>query len=332
MTFAHPWALLLAIPPLVALWWSHGRAGARAALALPAEPGFWSARPSPRALLAHWHAATFKTLALILLALALARPQKVLPSLGGRGQGIDIMLTVDTSLSMRAEDLSPNRLEAAKDAALRFIRGRAQDRVGLVAFGGAGVLACPLTLDYEALGERLAGLSPGMTRTEGTAIGDGIATAVNHLRAGDAKSRVLILLTDGRSNVGNVDPLTAARAAQAFGVKIYAIGAGRRGPATMTVPGTGLFGAVAQKVQIEEDLDEELLAEIARLTDGRYFRAENLGQLREVYAEIDKLEKSETRLPPASARDDLYPPFILFALLLLLTQALLSCTLLLRWP
>lgn len=332
MTFAHPWVLWLALPPLLALWWAHGRPAARAALSFPASEGFWSAPPSKAALLSRWLPASLKAAAAVLLAVGLARPQKTLPTLGGRGQGIDIMLTVDTSLSMRAEDLFPNRLEAAKDTALRFIRGRVQDRIGLVAFGGAGVLACPLTLDYGALTERLQGLAPGMTRADGTAIGDGIAAAANHLRAGDAKSRVMILLTDGRSNVGGVDPVTAARAAQAFGIKIYAIGAARRGASVMTVPGTGLLGIMPQKVQIEEDLDEGLLTELARLTDGRYFRAENLGQLRDVYATIDKLEKSETRLPPAAAKDDLYRLPVLAAALLLLTQALLSRSLLMRWP
>jgi len=240
------------------------------------------------------------------------------------------MLAMDTSLSMAALDFKPgNRLDAAKETARRFVLGRAQDRMGLVVFGGATQLACPLTADSEALLSQLEGLEPGMTKTDGTALGDGIVSAVNHLKASDAKSRIAILLTDGRHNAGTIDPLTAARAALSFGIRVYTIGAAKKGTSLLPVDDP-LRGRVL--VPLEEDLDEELLSEIARITGGSYFRATNLRELREIYDTIDKLEKSQVRLPDIVSREELYPFPVLAAALLLLLEAALANTLLLRWP
>lgn len=326
MMFAHPWALLLL--PLVALacWWD-AEGGPAAAARYPGEAP--AAGRTPRALLARWAPPALRGLGLTLLAVGLARPQKVSSRAAGAGLGVDIMLAVDTSLSMSAIDFKPNRLEAAKETARRFVLGRAHDRIGLVTFGGASQLVCPLTLDYPSLLEQMDALDPGMTKADGTAIGDGIASAARHLQAGDAKSKVLILLTDGRSNTGVVDPLTAARAAKAFGVKIYTIGTAGRGSSLMPVndPVNGKM-----LVRIDDDLDEDLLAEVARLGDGRYFRATSLKELREVYDTIDQLEKSKIKLPELVSRDDLYRVPVTLALVLLAAESALSATWLLRWP
>lgn len=326
MTFAYPWLLLLLPLAALAFWWD-AEAGPGAAAAYPgAVPA--SARTA-RALLARWGPPAARGLALALLAAGLARPQKVSARAAGSGLGLDIMLVIDTSLSMSALDFKPNRLEAAKDTARRFILGRAHDRIGLVTFGGASQLVCPLTLDYPALLDQLESLSPGMTKADGTAIGDGLASGARHLQAGDAKSKVLILLTDGRSNTGVVDPPTAARAAKTFGVKLYTVGTAGRGPATMPVDDP-VHGRVM--VRIDDDLDEDLLAEIARVGEGRYFRATSLKELRAIYETIDRLEKSKVKLPDLVSRKDLYHVPVALALLLLAAEAALSATWLLRWP
>jgi Ca-activated chloride channel family protein len=198
----------------------------------------------------------------------------------------------------------------------------------MVVFGGAPMLACPLTLDYDALIGRIEDMSAGMTGVDGTALGEGIISALNHLKAGTAKTKVIILLTDGRGNVG-LDAATAAKTAAALGVKIYAIGTAKRGESVMPVDDPSL-GRVM--VRVEEDLDEEGLLEVARITDGKYWRATNLTELRSIYAEIDKLEKTKVKLPEIVSRADLYGLPVLAAALILLAEALLSQGLLLRWP
>jgi Ca-activated chloride channel family protein len=267
--------------------------------------------------------------ALALVALGMARPQRVQRAVGGAGRGIDIVLAIDSSISMNAMDLKPTRLEVAKETAARFVRGRAEDRIGLVTFGGAPLLACPLTVDYDALVERVGSLEGGMTKAEGTAVGDGLVSALRRLKDSTAKSRVVVLLTDGRSNVGAVDPLTAAKAAAGLGVKVYTIGTATRGQSEMMIDDPR-FGRVP--VPVGDDLDEETLSEVARMTGGRYWRAESAAALRAVYAEIDKLEKSAVKLPDLVVRNELYFWPVLLAVLLLLVESALSATWLLRWP
>ena len=331
MRFAYPAVLLLALPVIAAAAWLLRRPqSSRPALLFPAGPQLWSKPLSLRARLARLAPAALTALALLLIVGGLARPQRVSSRLQGLGQGIDIVMAVDTSLSMSAIDFNPlNRLDAAIDTARRFIAGRVQDRIGMIVFGGAPQLAAPLTLDTDALSAELGSLTPGMTHVDGTAIGDGIVSAVNHLKDSPAKSRIIILLTDGRSNTGLIDPVTAAKTAASLGVKIYTIGCAKRGRAMMPVDDP-LRGRVL--VTIEDDLDEDLLTEIARMTDGRYFRATNLQELRQIYATIDKLEKSKVKLPDVVSRNDLYRYPVLAAALLLLLEALWANTWLLRWP
>ncbi|PIR15150.1 MAG: aerotolerance regulator BatA, partial [Elusimicrobia bacterium CG11_big_fil_rev_8_21_14_0_20_64_6] len=221
MRFLYPWLLLLALPALAASAASYWRQG-RGKLGLPAGERLRAHKPSARAQAARAVPPVLAGLALLLIAVALARPQKISKFLGGEGQGIDIMLAIDSSLSMKAVDFAPTRVDAAKETAKRFVLGRAQDRIGLTTFGGAPLLLCPPTLDYDALLGRLEELGAGMTRADGTAIGDGLASAVSRLKDSNAKSKVIVLLTDGRSNTGVVDPLTAAKAAAAYGIKVYA--------------------------------------------------------------------------------------------------------------
>lgn len=328
MRFANPWALLLIVPAALAAAAAVLKPGG-ARLGLPAGDFLRGRAAGVRARAARFAPAGLQTLALVLVAFALARPQKVVRVAGGEGQGIDIVLAIDTSLSMSAVDFKPTRLGAAKEVARKFVQGRAQDRIGLVTFGGAPILACPPTLDYDALQGRIDELEPGMTRSEGTAVGDGLASAVSRLKDSGAKSKVVILLTDGRSNTGVVDPETAAKAAAAYGVKVYAIGVGGKGETSMIVDDPR-YGRV--KVPVTDDLDEELLAEIARVTDAKSFRAENGGELKQVFAAIDKLEKSKVALPKLAAVGDLHFWPLLLAALCLLLESALSAGPLLRWP
>lgn len=327
MRLLHPWALALA--PLA---WAAAAAvlwrGRVAALSFPAGDLARAGAPSRRARLAGAVPVLLPALALTCAAVALARPQSVSALPGDDGRGVDIMLAIDSSGSMRATDLSPTRLGAAKEIAKAFVRGRVTDRIGLVTFGGAPLLACPPTTDYDALLGRLDELQPDMTKVDGTAIGDGLVAAARRLKDLTAKSKVVILLTDGRSNTGAVDPVTAAKTLAVLGVKVYAIGSAGRGPARITVD-TPQGPVVAQ---IDDDLDDELLAQIADITGGKSYRAQNRGELEKVFAEIDRLEKSAVRRPPVVAVADHHAAPLAAAGLLLLAESALAATALLRWP
>lgn len=328
MRFAHPWALGLA-PCVWVLAVAAARWGKAAALAYPAGELLRAKAPTALARAARLVPIALQATALTLAATALARPQKVLAVSGEDGRGVDVVLAIDSSLSMNAMDFKPSRLEAAKDIAVSFVRGRVSDRIGLVTFGGAPQLVCPQTVDYSALTESIEGLEAGMTKTDGTALGDGLASAVRRLKEGNARSKVVILLTDGRSNTGAVDPITAAKAAEALGVKVYTIGTAGRGPALM--PYDDPQGGRSM-VTIDDDLDDELLSEISRITGAKSYRAKNREELAGIFAEIDRLEKSPVRLPALVAVGDLYAWPLGAALLLLLLESALSATALLRWP
>jgi Ca-activated chloride channel family protein len=328
MRFLHPWLFLLAVPALLAAAASvllsvYGKLG------LPSGERLRARGPSTRARAARVAPPALVALAACLIAAALARPQKISKFVASNGEGIDIMLSIDSSLSMKAVDFSPTRLEAAKATAKRFVEGRAQDRIGLTTFGGAPLLLCPPTLDYDALLGRLDELDAGMTRADGTALGDGLASAVSRLKDSSAKSKVVILLTDGRSNTGIVDPLTAAKAAASFGIKVYAIGVAGKGDSSMTVDDPR-YGQVT--VPVTDDLDEELLSQIADLTGGKAYRAQGGGELKNIFGAIDRLEKSKVALPKIAAVGDLHAWPLAGALLLLLLESALSAGPLLRWP
>ncbi|MFH1259421.1 MAG: VWA domain-containing protein [Elusimicrobiota bacterium] len=271
-----------------------------------------------------------RLISLVLLILGMARPQSGQKSEEVLNRGLDIIVCLDTSTSMRAEDFKPkNRLDAAKAAAKKFIQGRKNDRIGLVVFSALSFTQCPLTLDYGAVLDFLDKVEIGMTQTDGTAIGMAIGTCLNRLKDSSAKSKVVILLTDGRNNKGEIDPVTAAKAAQALGIKIYTIGAGAPGGSLFPYEDP-IFGR--RYVQLPEDLDEETLTGIAQITGGLYFRATDSQSLNNIYKQIDKMEKTEIKVKEYTEYIELYPFFIFPGLILLLLEIILGNTYFRRIP
>lgn len=264
-----------------------------------------------------------KMLGLALMIVALARPQSKNDFQDIKTEGIDIMLAMDVSASMLAQDFKPNRLEASKKLAMSFIDSRPDDRIGLVVFSGESFTQCPLTTDHAVLKNLFSGLKPGMIK-DGTAIGMGLANAVSRLEKSNAKSKVIILLTDGVNNQGSIAPLTAAELAKPFGIRVYTIGVGSRGKALTPV---GLYpdGSYAFDY-IDVDVDDETLTRIAEMNGGRYFRATTNEKLREIYKEIDKMEKTVIEEKQYSQRTDRHMPFLLAAIALLLLEFVLSKT------
>jgi len=324
MHFANPSAFLL-VPVIGALIWFRERQSSRFKASLP-FPDLSLIEPLPRTWRTRYgHQIIGLVYAgMVLGVVALARPQAVMKGEASKARGIDIMILLDTSGSMRALDFDPlDRMAAAKGAAKNFIEHRKYDRIGLVAFAGVAMLQCPLTLDYGALLEYLDQVEVGVTTTENTAIGTAIATAVNHLKKSTAKSKIIVLMTDGRNNSGEIDPLTAAKAAAALGIKIYTIGIGIRGQSVIPVQNP-VFGR--QLVPIEEDIDEPSLNQIAQETGGRYYRATSTQEFDDIYDQIDKLEKSEIAAPPPAEFEDRYRPWLLLAMALLASGSILSAT------
>jgi Ca-activated chloride channel family protein len=234
--------------------------------------------------------AVLRVAALALLVVAAARPQAGHRRVEVSSEGIDVMIALDVSGSMRAEDFRPkNRLHVAKEVVASFIDGRTSDRIGLVVFAGRAFVQCPLTLDYGVLKEQLGAVSLGMLE-DGTAIGSALASAVNRLRASQAKSRVVILVTDGVNNAGNIDPVTAARLAAAMKVKVHTVGVGRPGGEAVFPIDDPVFGK--RMVRLEAQLDEKMLTAIADSTGGEYFRASDPATLREIFDRIGEMEKT----------------------------------------
>ncbi|MBT5876881.1 MAG: VWA domain-containing protein [Candidatus Latescibacteria bacterium] len=270
-----------------------------------------------------------RILAVLIGVIALARPQSGLTGEEVISEGIDIILTLDISGSMRAEDFKPqNRLYVAKQVITEFIKGRTTDRIGLVVFGGQSFTQCPLTLDYNVLTGLMDDIKIGMV-DEGTAIGMGIANSVNRLRQSDAESKVVILLTDGVNNTGAIDPLTAARAAKAMGIKVYTVGVGKEGGAPIPVDHP-MFGRTYARGSdgslLLTEIDEGALQEIARITDGDYFRATNAAALSAIYKQIDALERTEIETIQYTRYTELFLYFLIPALVLLLLETVLAQT------
>ncbi|MCP4404877.1 MAG: VWA domain-containing protein [bacterium] len=270
-----------------------------------------------------------RILIVVLLILGLARPQSNKGDESITTEGIDIILTLDVSGSMQAEDFTPNRLEAAKKVAADFIRGRKNDRIGLVVFAGHSVTQAPLTLDYEVLLSLLDKVHIGLLQEDGTAIGMAIANSVNRLRNSTAKSKVIIVLTDGVNNKGEIDPLTAANLAKSMQQRIYTIGAGSQGEAYVTVDHP-FFGKQRQRIQAE--LDEKTLREVAEMTDGKYFRATDEKSLANIYEEIEQLEKSKIGVKQYKEYVELFPYFVYVALGFFCVEIVLSSTRFRRVP
>lgn len=268
-----------------------------------------------------------RVFAIVLIILVLARPQTTDNWQNSEIEGIDIMLAIDVSTSMLAEDLKPNRLEAAKDVAAEFINGRPNDNIGLTLFSGESFTQCPLTVDHAVLLNLFSGIKCGVI-TDGTAIGMGIANAVTRLKDSKAKSKVIILLTDGTNNMGDISPLTAAEIAKTYGIRVYTIGVGTNGMAPYPYP----VGNTVQYINVSVEIDESTLTQIAGITDGNYFRATSNSKLKEVYREIDKLEKTKLNVKEYSTRNEEFRWFALAAFLCVLLEVLLRNTLLKHIP
>jgi Ca-activated chloride channel homolog len=326
--YANPGFLYLFIVLLLMIVWYvwRGRNGS-ASVSVSGFEGFGDLSPGWRAALRHFLFA-FRIVALALMILALARPQSTNRWEKVSTEGIDIVMAMDISGSMQAMDFKPNRLQAAKEVGIEFVASRPDDRFGLVVFAGESFTQCPLTTDQAVVSNFLNELDFGMVE-DGTAIGMGLATAVNRLKESKTESKVIILLTDGVNNQGEIGPVTAAELAASFGIRVYTIGVGSRG--TAPYPVQDMFGrTVVQKVQVE--IDEEVLEKIAILTGGKYFRATDNNKLREIYEEIDAMEKTQLDVKQFSKRKEEYFPFLLLALIILSLEVTLRYTLLRTIP
>jgi Ca-activated chloride channel homolog len=312
--FQHPFVLLLLLA--LPVWYLYQRARRRAILFSRA-----AATGQEAGRLARWLARLpeqLRVAALAALIVALAGPRTGASTTTIDAEGIAIVLVVDISSSMLAEDFHPqNRLAVAKDQAARFIRARQHDRIGVVAFAGQAVTLAPLTIDYPVLYRAIERLEIGLVE-DGTAIGTAIATGANRLRRAPGESRVMILLTDGENNRGEIDPLTAARAAAAYDIRIHTIAVGTDGTAPIPIA-RGLFGGY-QYANLPVSIDEELLQEISDMTGGVYYRALDEGALDRVYREIDELEKTTVEVRTYTRYTPHHLPFILFAALLLVGE------------
>jgi Ca-activated chloride channel family protein len=270
----------------------------------------------------------FKLIAVAFLIIVLARPQSSNSYENISTQGIDIVIALDISGSMLARDFKPDRLEASKDVATEFIAGRPNDRIGLVVFSGESFTQCPLTTDHAVLMNLFKEIKSGMVE-DGTAIGVGLANAVKRLKDSDAISKVIILLTDGVNNQGAIDPITASELAKSFGIRVYTIGVGSQG--TAPYPVQDFFGNIVfQQMQVE--IDEQTLQHISDITGGQYFRATNNDKLRQIYKEIDTLEKTKISVKEYNRKVEEYLPFIIAAFVLLLLEFILRKTILRSIP
>lgn len=269
-----------------------------------------------------------RCLAFVMIVIAMARPQTHNAWDEKTVEGIDIMLAIDVSTSMLAEDLKPNRMEAAKSVAAEFISDRANDNIGLTIFAGEAFTQCPMTADHTSLINLLQGVRTDIAArgliSDGTAIGMGLANAVSRLKSSKAKSKVVILLTDGSNNMGDISPMTAAQIAKSLGIRVYTIGVGTKTVAPYPMP---VAGGV-QYVNIPVEIDTKTLSDIAATSDGNFYRATSTNELKQIYKDIDKLEKSRLNVKKFSKRYEAYQPFVIIALLSLLVELLLRLTIL----
>ncbi len=319
ISFAYPWVLyfLIVIPLMLVWYWMKGR---------KKQPSItYSSLSIFRNIAFSWRERfrhipiILRVLAIALLIIALARPQNFSSGENIYTEGIDIAMVLDISGSMLAEDLKPNRIEAAKDVIDNFIKGRTSDRIGLVIFARDSFTQCPLTVDYSVLRNLLSQVKSGMIE-DGTAIGNAIANGVNRLKNSKAKSKVIILLTDGVNNSGEVDPVFAAQIAKTFGIRVYTIGVGTKGEAPYPVQTP--FGTRYQMIPVE--IDESVLQQISNITGGEYFRATDNKTLADIYDKIDKLEKSKVEITSYRNAKELFYGWLGAGLFLLVLEVGLS--------
>jgi Ca-activated chloride channel family protein len=325
ITFSQPWFFaLFALIPILAVWYfakGNKQSGALVISDAGAK-GLASAKASLRHI-----PFLMRLLAISAIIIALARPQTKSELQQAEGEGVDIVLCIDVSGSMTAQDFKPNRLEAAKKVAEDFVNSRSNDRIGVVIFAGESFTQCPITTDHAVLLSAIDNIHNGLLE-DGTAIGSGLGTSVDRLRDSKAKSKVVILLTDGENNGGLIDPRTAKEIAKAFAVKVYTIGVGTEGYAPQ--PQNTPLGVQMQMAKVT--IDEKLLKEIAAETYGKYFRAKDNDELAKIYDDIDKLEKSKVEISSITRFNEKYFPFIMAALAFLFLEVLLRFTVFKKFP
>lgn len=320
--FANPEALwIMLFIPLMVLYYIFRIERNRVVARHPDTSGMAGKKLNVLILLRHFPVVT-RSLAIAFFSIALARPQSTMSFEDIVTEGIDIVISLDISGSMLAEDLKPNRLQAAKDVAMRFIGERPNDRIGLVVYSGESFTQCPLTIDHDVLLNLFGEIKNGMIE-DGTAIGDGLATAVNRLRDSEARSKVVILLTDGQQTAGSIPPLTAGEIAKQFGIRVYTIGVGTIGEAPY--PFKTPFGTT-QYQNVPVKIDEVTLQGIAKITGGAYFRATNNRKLEEIYASIDKMEKTKIEVTQYRKKSEKYFSWAVLAFAFLIAEFTLKNT------
>jgi Ca-activated chloride channel family protein len=319
--FANPeYFWLFVIIPMMILWYVLRLKKQKASFIVPSSLGFLNSKPSFRQRLRHL-LLFLRIFAVALIIIALARPQTSSSRQSVSTEGIDIVLALDVSTSMLAEDFKPNRIDAAKKYAMEFIDRRINDRIGLVVFSGESFTQCPITIDHDVLKNLFESIKSGMIE-DGTAIGMGLATSVSRLNESKAKSRVIVLLTDGVNNTGVIAPITAAEIAKTYGIRVYTIGIGTRG--TAPYPIKTPYGVQYRNMQVE--IDENILTDIAKETNGKYFRATGNKALEEIYNEIDNLEKTKIDVAIFNRFTEKYLLFALAAFILLILEMFLRYT------
>lgn len=332
MTFANSAYLFLMLIIIPATVWYIMKGRKRGASIQVQDAGIYKSAPkSYKHYLIHLPF-ILRMVAVAMLAIILARPQTTDNWQNTEIEGIDVMLCVDVSTSMISEDLKPNRIEAAKSVASEFVNGRPNDNIGLTIFAGEAFTQCPLTIDHAVLLNLFHGVSSDIAARgiidDGTAIGMGLANAISRLKDSQAKSKVIILLTDGSNNRGEISPLTAAEMARSFGIRVYTIGVGTNG----TAPYPMQTSMGVQYVNVPVEIDEDVLRQIAQTANGQYYRATSNSKLKEVYEEIDKLERTKLLVKEFSRNEEAYQPFALILLLALLGDILLRQTVLKTIP
>ena len=327
MVFANPlylFLLLLLIPVIV--WYILKQKNAQASLQVSTTQAFDKMPKSYKVYLRHVRFA-LRILVITCLIIVLARPQSTDNWQNSSTEGVDIVLALDISGSMMARDFKPDRVEAAKDVAAQFVSGRENDNIGLVIFAGESFTMCPMTTDHAVLLNLMKDVHCGMV-DDGTAIGDGLSTAINRIKDGPAKSKTIILLTDGTNNAGDIAPLTAAQIAKSLGIRVYTIGVGSKGLAPYPVQTP--YGITYQNMPVE--IDESALQQIAATADGKYFRATNKNVLKNIFEEIDKMEKTKLTVKEYSRKEEDFMPWAILALVLLGMEIVLRNTLLRNIP
>lgn len=328
MFFEYPHLLwLLVIPALLIVHYIYLELSGRRPHLRVSDIGYWKA--GGKSVLSYLRHAPMllRTVALSMIIIAIARPRSSSKMDKIDTEGIDIVLAMDVSTSMLARDFTPDRISAAKDIAIEFISQRPSDRIGIVVFAGESYTQCPLTTDRATLINLMKEIQTGLIE-DGTAIGNGLATAVARMQGSDAKSRVVILLTDGVNNRGEITPQTAADIAKTYGIRVYTIGVGANG--TAPYPVITPWGVQMQDVEVE--IDEDLLKGIAETTGGRYFRATDNTKLSEIYSEINKMEKARTTIDSFPVYKELFMDFALVALICLLLEVVFNAFILKRLP